>query len=111
MNKQGKQCPSCKRDIGIWTVLKAPLPTMMRCPHCKAPIQYDEAGGGVIIIVIVMIMPVIYIIGSSMDFIYTMNPIALAIVVGGIGVLIWLPFELLMVFYLRKNQKLIIKPK
>ncbi|MCK5517037.1 MAG: hypothetical protein KAI39_09205 [Desulfobulbaceae bacterium] len=111
MNEQGKQCPACKLDIGIWPILKAPLPTMMRCPHCKVPVQYDESGWGVILIVIVMIMPIIYIIGSNMNFIYTMNPLPMAAIIGGTGLLIWLPFELLMAFYLRKNQELIIKVK
>jgi hypothetical protein len=39
----GKHCPACEKDIGIWPVLLAGLPTRVRCPHCKTRLTYGNS--------------------------------------------------------------------
>jgi len=39
----GKHCPECRRDIGLWAVFSAILPTRVRCPHCKASLAYSNS--------------------------------------------------------------------
>ena len=40
----GKHCPGCEKDIGVWPVLMAGLPTWVRCPHCRARLSYGNSG-------------------------------------------------------------------
>jgi uncharacterized protein (DUF983 family) len=40
----GKHCPECAKDIGLWPVLTAGLPSHIRCPHCKTRLTYGNTG-------------------------------------------------------------------
>jgi len=42
--RDGKHCPECAKDIGVWPVLAAGLPSRIRCPHCKARLTYGDIG-------------------------------------------------------------------
>ncbi len=110
MNEQGKLCPKCGQDIGIWTIIKALWPTMLSCPHCKAAIRYDNSGWGLITVGIIFCLPILSILAANIDF-FAMSFVALLFTASIISLLIWLPMELFMVFYLRRNQKLILKTK
>jgi hypothetical protein len=37
----GRHCPACKKDIGLWPVFLAVWPTRVKCPHCKSLLRYD----------------------------------------------------------------------
>jgi hypothetical protein len=51
----GKHCPACGKDIGLWAVLSAGLPTRVRCPHCKARLSYSGGRGLVINLFVVLL--------------------------------------------------------
>jgi len=36
----GRDCPACKKDIGLWPVFRAAWPTRVKCPHCKSTLRY-----------------------------------------------------------------------
>ena len=38
--RDGKHCPVCGVDIGIWPVAIAMVPGRVRCPHCRAILAY-----------------------------------------------------------------------
>jgi len=40
----GKHCPQCAKDIGVWPVLTAGLPSRILCPHCKTRLSYGNSG-------------------------------------------------------------------
>jgi hypothetical protein len=42
---EGKNCPACGKDIGLWSVVRAPLPDRIRCPHCRARLRYRASRG------------------------------------------------------------------
>src|SRR4051794_1563810 len=42
--KDGVHCPACGVDIGVWAVFKAPWPTWIRCPSCRARLAYTGTG-------------------------------------------------------------------
>lgn len=41
----GKLCPACGRDVGVWPVFSAGMPTRIWCPRCRARLRYEDAGG------------------------------------------------------------------
>lgn len=40
--QDGRQCPRCRRDVGLMPLLGLSLPKRVRCPHCKAESQYED---------------------------------------------------------------------
>ena len=36
----GKHCPECGEDIGVWPIFSAGLPNRIWCPHCKTRLRY-----------------------------------------------------------------------
>jgi hypothetical protein len=41
--RDGRHCPRCGRDVGIWAVMSAALPTRVWCPGCGARLSYRGA--------------------------------------------------------------------
>jgi len=39
----GKHCPACGEDIGVWPIASAFMPGHCRCPHCRARLAWDRA--------------------------------------------------------------------
>ena len=108
-NEQGKLCPVCKHDIGLWALVKAPIPGRIQCPNCKAGLSYDNSGWGLILIFIVMCLPVISIVASNLTSLYSQGFLKLLLVVLLICLAIGLPLEILLALFLRKNQKLKVR--
>ncbi len=36
----GKHCPECRRDIGVWPVFHSGWPNLIWCPYCKTRLTY-----------------------------------------------------------------------
>ncbi len=101
----GKQCPACGKDIGLWPVVRAPFPDRIRCPHCRARLTYRGIGGLVVVLVLVAV-------ALTLGWFVAANQLPaanfwarLAIVVVGLGVL-WVPVELWAAVYLRRAKVL-----
>src|SRR5262245_40267059 len=41
----GKHCPDCGKDIGIWPIFSAGLPNRVWCPHRTARLRYRNSLG------------------------------------------------------------------
>jgi DNA-directed RNA polymerase subunit RPC12/RpoP len=41
----GKHCPACGKEIGVWPVFSAAMPSWIRCPHCKSRLRYRKTAG------------------------------------------------------------------
>ncbi len=109
MNEQGSKCPNCKNDIGLWTVMKAPLPNMMRCPHCKIKLKYEKTEWKLTLLCLIIYLFIVYIVFSNMKFLYIISFFQMSIIVMVICIVIWQPFEVILALYLKRNQKLVIK--
>src|SRR5262245_40699918 len=53
----GKHCPACGEDIGIWPIASAILPGRAKCPHCGTRLAWN--GGYTATIVMVLLTLVI----------------------------------------------------
>jgi len=101
----GKHCPECGKDIGIWPILMAGLPSLVRCPHCRARLSYGNAS----VMVALLFGLLLLLSGGAFYFArqhYSANEgrffIALAVIV----IALWLPIELAATLYLRRRGKL-----
>src|SRR5690349_5286892 len=98
----GKHCPACRKDIGIWPVLSATLPNRIRCPHCRARLSYDNAGA---LMINVMLLLILLCVGSyyflrQRD---TSTSVMFYVHVAALALAAWLPIELAATFYMRSR--------
>jgi hypothetical protein len=98
----GKHCPACGIDIGIWPIFSAGLPNLVRCPRCKASLYYRSAGWfwlTILLAVAAVTVAAWYVAkefgGSNWLWIFA-----------GVLFAAWVPVELLAAWYLRKYKVL-----
>lgn len=89
----GKHCPECGKDIGVWPVFFASLPNRIFCRHCDARLAYREASGiwWLTIVALVLVLIVSGVVGAIAENLF--NPVMLPI--GFLVTLIacWVPIE------------------
>jgi len=98
----GKHCPSCGTDIGVWPIFSAGLPNLIRCPQCRARLAYQRTGGFLAVVVLLscVVIAVAYVLASFFPLKY--HWFAFIVLVLGA----WTPVELAVASYLRKNKVL-----
>lgn len=105
MNRQGKDCPKCGKDIGVWVILKAPVPGTLKCKHCGTKIAYESKGWPMLIVFALVYFALLaWLIGISglRDHLNFFVFIALIFA-------LWMPFELVIIKILRGHHKLVAK--
>jgi uncharacterized protein (DUF983 family) len=100
----GKHCPACGVDIGVWPVFSAGLPNRLRCPRCKARLAYRRTGllWLVILPVLAAVVVVSYHVASAFDPQSPQWPLVFV----GVMLASWVPVELLSAWYLRAYKVL-----
>ena len=95
-------CPACGADIGVWPILSAGLPNLIRCPRCKARIGYERLGAVVIVLLLATgaVLAAAYFVATW----YEGNQRLIAFIVFSLGA--WVPVELVVALYLRANKLL-----
>jgi len=104
---EGKRCPACGRDIGIWAVFAAGLPTRIRCPHCKARLSYRGAMP-IVIVMLLLLGPVVY--GSYRAAQALGDVRSWRLLFAGLVLVAWAPIELGFSLYLRARRDLQAPP-
>ncbi len=98
----GKACPLCGKDIGVWAIVAAGLPSRIRCPHCRTLLRYDGA-------LALMALPFAIVIVAAL----IIHEVAVDVGVASPGLVVvvlvlvtWIPVELLLALYLRDHRTL-----
>lgn len=106
----GKECPICKEDIGLLPIIKAGLPSRIKCPHCKSSIKYKSFPWIILSISVIVFIALLYIsvpaIENSLEKLEFYYRELLVIIY---LILLWQPFELIMALYLRNKSELCAK--
>lgn len=103
--KPGKICPACDKDIGVWPVFVAALPSRVKCPHCKARLQYVDTG----VLVATLVAVLLSCGAGAFCFVLRFYPLArleFAFVCVALIALLWLPLEFAVALYLRNAKTL-----
>lgn len=103
----GKRCPACGKDIGIWAIFAAGMPSRIRCPYCRARLRYD--GGSVVMGIAFAIVVIAVLIAHevAVDIGMTSPGFFTAVLL----LITWVPVELLLAMYLRDHRSLkIVEP-
>jgi DNA-directed RNA polymerase subunit RPC12/RpoP len=94
----GKRCPACGRDVGLWAVFKAGLPDRIWCPHCGTRVGYERIGGPLAVLLVAMaaLVPAAWYAAGY-------EPAAFAVTV----LAAWCVVEWAAVLFLRSNRRLV----
>jgi len=101
----GKHCPKCARDIGIWPIFKAALPSSLRCPHCGARIHYADAGL-VIAAMLTAVAGLSYLAYVVANKLVPENASVRLWTFCALLVAMWVPIEYAVARFLRQNRRL-----
>jgi hypothetical protein len=101
----GRHCPACGKDIGLWPVVAAPLPNLVRCPHCRTRLKYRDT---LWLFVVVIFVALILAVGAfAVAQLLIGEPILLtAATAVVILVVAWVPIEVFVAAYLRRSKVL-----
>jgi hypothetical protein len=98
----GKICPACGKDIGVWAIVAAGLPSRIRCPHCRTLLRYDGTYA-------LMALPFAIVILSAL----IVHEVAVDVGIPRPGLFVivqvlltWVPVEFLLALYLRDHRTL-----
>src|SRR5262245_9176564 len=109
MSTNGSICPSCAKDIGVWSIVRAPLPSVgFRCPHCKAALKYTPVQWGLICTLLLLCVPVLFVVGKATLYLLGLTILA-AVVFCAVSLALWLPFELVIARRHRARSQLSLK--
>lgn len=106
----GRHCPACEKDIGVWPVLTAGLPTRVRCPHCKARLTY---GSSLLLMLGVVAMTAVVGVASYYATLYLLGrlsrvgePLKFYGVLVAVFLALWLPIEVAFTLVMRNRGEL-----
>jgi hypothetical protein len=102
----GKHCPSCDHDIGIWAIFSAGWPSRIFCPSCGARLSYQAMWG------VFLVLCVLALLTASASYYATVllaasfltDQTLQVVVFFAICFAAWCIVELLMTLYLRGNK-------
>jgi hypothetical protein len=103
--RNGKHCPGCGKDIGIWPVLTAGLPSWVRCPHCKARLSYGRSGALILnlfCLLLLLSFGIFYFVGRR----YAAGGLWFHLFLVSLILAAWVPVEFAATLYLRSRGEL-----
>ena len=105
----GKHCPNCNRDIGVWAIIKIGWPTLLKCPHCKSKLSYEPIGIGMLLLSFFAYL-FLLILSTIIVLLYLpLTLLAKIFIFIIMAAVFWQPFEFFMVKRLRSRHNLIIR--
>jgi hypothetical protein len=98
----GRNCPVCGKDIGVWSIFSAGMPSRIRCPHCRALLRYDGSLFLVAIPFVLAMLAALILHEAAIDLGITRPGLFVVVLL----LVTWVPIELLLALYLRENRRL-----
>jgi len=98
----GKHCPNCGKDIGVWPVFSATWPSLIWCPWCKTRVRYRDTTPvlAVLLVLLMVIAAVAFAVVSSLAPRWRMPIWAMVIIIS------WVPLQLAVTWFLRNRHEL-----
>lgn len=63
----GKHCPVCGVDIGLWPILTAMWPTRIWCPHCRSRLGYQ---GPIRLVAVTIVLTIAIVIPTAFGLLW-----------------------------------------
>jgi prepilin signal peptidase PulO-like enzyme (type II secretory pathway) len=93
-------CPACSAPITVWDVVKAPLPSRVRCAACRVRLGFDADLVAITALAALVFALVIWLARPLYAALAGSGVITAAILSAVAALSLWLAFELLLARYL-----------
>jgi hypothetical protein len=105
--EEGKRCPWCKEDIGIWTIVRAVWPTLIRCPICGSNLTYEIPLWRTMFLIILPIALFIFLLSTGPVYLVYKKIAPKPLLISALlFIALWVVFEFGNAVYWRKYKKL-----
>jgi hypothetical protein len=107
--RDGKHCPACGVDIGLWPIFSAGLPGRIRCPRCEARLGYRGIGMVLLVLglVLVLVTAAVFAFAYLVSLWFAGDLRLLVFLAAWLLLFVaWVPVELVAAKYLRENKVL-----
>ena len=94
----GKHCPACGQDIGLWAVLLAAWPSLIRCPHCKARLSYGRC-----VPLVVILIASLAALFFAVHHYYALSDLKFHVIYLGLALAIVAPLDVAATIFLRQR--------
>lgn len=98
----GKHCPSCGKDIGIWPVFSAALPSRIRCPHCKSRLRYRKIAR----VIAVLLVGLCGLVVGAFVLVSSLATPRRGLIWAAVVIISWVFVELVTTWFLRNRREL-----
>jgi uncharacterized protein (DUF983 family) len=98
----GKHCPSCGKDIGVWPVFSAAWPSLIWCPTRKSRLRYRQTANviAVLVVFLIVIAAAAFVLVSSLATTWRKPIWAMVVIIS------WVPVQLAVTWFLRNRREL-----
>jgi hypothetical protein len=105
MMTDGKLCPACGKDIGVWAIVSSPLPSLIRCPNCRTRLTYSGTAMLIVALIVLTLLVGIGLVALTALVPPRMHGANIAIALAAL-LAVWAPVEVAIAFYLRGAKNL-----
>jgi hypothetical protein len=101
----GKHCPVCGKDIGIWPIVAAGLPYRIWCPHCATKLHFVKS----LDVMLVLLVLIVTVVGGAYFVwweVFASQFAVGALVFAALCLGPWVPLELAAALFLRSRRNL-----
>jgi hypothetical protein len=98
----GKHCPICGKEIGVWPVLVAGWPSRIWCPHFKSRLRYSKIAP---VIAVLLVLPIVIAVGAFV-FVSSLATRRHMFLWGAVTIISWAPVEVALTWFLRNHREL-----
>jgi hypothetical protein len=101
----GKHCPACGKDVGVWPIASAMLPNLIRCPHCRTRLAYRGVGR---LLVGLVVLGLALAVGLMLfvAWLPVIHPALRLATFVALLLVAWVPVEVAVAVYLRRHKVL-----
>ncbi|WP_444940636.1 hypothetical protein ACJJI3_19405 [Microbulbifer sp. ZKSA004] len=104
-----KNCPVCDKDIGVLAIVKAALPSRIKCPHCKTRAVYKPFPWVLSVLSLVLYLALLIITIAVYSHYFSFNENTHLAIYILLAILVWQPFELVIANRLRNKHNLWVR--
>jgi uncharacterized protein (DUF983 family) len=99
---EGKHCPNCGKDIGVWPIFSASWPSFIWCPWCRSRLRYRKTSVvmAALVAILIAIAAIAFILVSSLATSWRMPIWAMVMIIS------WVFVQLAVTWFLRNRREL-----
>lgn len=105
MTSSEPRCPACAARLSVWDLVKASVPNRVRCGECRARLRFDLNLVAVTAVALAAFVLVIWLARPLYASLAVLGVVNAAVIASGVGIGLWVLFELALAAYLLRFRR------